>query len=73
MSNPHWLTVREVAEELRLCQATVYNLVKSGELPALRVGNSVRIARSALDALTAAGQPLRSDTQVVTLEEAMRR
>lgn len=36
------LTVREVAERLRLHPATVYRLARAGKLPSLRVGRSIR-------------------------------
>ena len=32
----------EVARFLRLSRATIYRLVERGELPALRIGNSIR-------------------------------
>jgi excisionase family DNA binding protein len=37
------LTVSEVAQALRVSNMTVYRLVSAGELPALRVGRSVRL------------------------------
>ena len=42
------LTVREVAAALRVSTATVYNLVATGQLEHVRVGNSIRILRTAL-------------------------
>jgi excisionase family DNA binding protein len=42
------LTVREVADRLRVSRATVYRLVASGALPVLRVSNSIRIPEAAL-------------------------
>lgn len=45
------LTVAEVAETLRLSRMTVYRLVHSGELPAVRVGRSFRVPQSAVDDL----------------------
>ena len=36
-----YLTVAEVAEAMRLSRMTVYRLVHSGELPALRVGSTL--------------------------------
>jgi excisionase family DNA binding protein len=44
------LTVAEVAGALRVSSMTVYRLIKSGELPALRVGKNIRIRTSDLDA-----------------------
>jgi len=37
------LTVKEAAERLRVCTATVYGLCKGGKLGHVRVGNSIRI------------------------------
>jgi excisionase family DNA binding protein len=37
------LTPREVAEVMRVSTMTVYRLIKSGELPAMRVGKHLRI------------------------------
>lgn len=46
------LTVTEVAAMMRVSKMTVYRLVHSGELSALRVGRSFRIsARAARDYL----------------------
>jgi excisionase family DNA binding protein len=39
-----YLTVRDVAERLRVCTATVYALVKRGGLEHVRVANCIRIA-----------------------------
>jgi excisionase family DNA binding protein len=40
------LTVGEVASAIRVSNMTVYRLIKSGELPALRVGKNYRLRRS---------------------------
>jgi excisionase family DNA binding protein len=37
------LTVREVADAMRVSTMTVYRLIKAGELPAIRVGKHFRI------------------------------
>lgn len=37
------MTVSEVAAAMRVSTMTVYRLIKSGELPALRVGHNYRI------------------------------
>jgi excisionase family DNA binding protein len=42
------LTVKEVAAELKVCTATVYKLVDRGDLPHVRVLNSIRVQRAAL-------------------------
>lgn len=38
-----FLTVAEVARELRVSTMTVYRLIKAEELPATRVGKSLRL------------------------------
>ena len=43
-----FLTVSEVAGALRVSNMTVYRLVHSGELPAVRFGRSFRIPESAV-------------------------
>ena len=37
-ARPRFLTVAEVADEMRVSRMTVYRLVHSGEIPAVRVG-----------------------------------
>ncbi len=43
------LTVAEVAELLRVSTMTVYRLIRTGELPAVRVGRNYRVRRADLD------------------------
>lgn len=42
-----FMTVAEVAQTLRVTSMSVYRLIKSGDLPALRVGRSLRIRADA--------------------------
>lgn len=42
------LTVGEVADHMRVSNMTVYRLIKSGALPAIRVGKNYRIRASDL-------------------------
>ena len=42
-------TVAEVAEIMRVSKMTVYRLVHSGELPAVRVGRSFRVHEKAVN------------------------
>jgi len=44
-----FLTVAEVADELRVSTMTVYRLIKAEQLPATRVGKSLRIRRGDVD------------------------
>lgn len=46
---PRYLTVAEVALDMRVSTMTVYRLIKSGELAAVRVGKSYRIRIADLD------------------------
>ena len=43
-----FLTVAEVASIMRVSKMTVYRLVHSGELPAVRVGRSFRVPERAV-------------------------
>jgi excisionase family DNA binding protein len=45
-----WLTVPEVAEELRIARSRAYELCARGDLPAVRIGErSIRINRAELE------------------------
>ncbi len=44
------LTVAEVADLFRVSSMTVYRLIRSGELPAVRVGRSYRVTQEDLQA-----------------------
>jgi len=50
LSDMRFLTVAEVADMMRVSTMTVYRLVKSGELPAVRFGRSYRIPEAAVEA-----------------------
>ena len=43
-----FLTVAEVAAAMRVSKMTVYRLVHSGEMPAVRVGRSFRVPEQAV-------------------------
>jgi len=44
-----FLTVAEVAEQLRVSSMTVYRLIRSGDLAALRIGRSYRLRPADVD------------------------
>jgi excisionase family DNA binding protein len=48
-SNVRFLTVAEVAEVMRVSKMTVYRLIHSGEMPAVRFGRSYRVPESAVE------------------------
>lgn len=43
------MTTQEVAEYLRLNEATIYKLAQSGEIPAVKVGGIWRFRRDLID------------------------
>jgi excisionase family DNA binding protein len=53
------LTISEVAEILRVHPATVYRVVRRGELPGFKIGNSWRINKASLDLWLLAERPQR--------------
>ncbi|MBX3196136.1 MAG: helix-turn-helix domain-containing protein [Schumannella sp.] len=53
LSDVRFLTVAEVAELMRVSNMTVYRMVESGKLPAVRFGRSYRIPESAIEAVIA--------------------
>jgi len=50
-----FLTVAEVARQLRVSNMTVYRLINAGDLQAVRVGKSYRIAEGDVDRYIAHG------------------
>jgi excisionase family DNA binding protein len=48
LAEAKFLTVAEVAAHMRVSKMTVYRLVHSGELPAIRVGRSFRVPEKAV-------------------------
>jgi len=51
LDDVRFMTVAEVAEMMRVSRMTVYRLVHSGELPAIRFGKSFRVPESAVIAV----------------------
>lgn len=48
LSDIRFLTVAEVADVMRVSKMTVYRLVHSGDLPAVRFGRSFRVPEKAV-------------------------
>ena len=48
-AEPRFLTVAEVAQQMRVSTMTVYRLIKANELASVRVGKSYRISPQDLD------------------------
>ncbi len=59
---PRFLTVAEVAEAARVSRMTVYRMVHSGELPAVRVGRSFRVPESVVEQLLSGAVPVEGET-----------
>ncbi|WP_423919130.1 helix-turn-helix domain-containing protein [Frigoribacterium sp. 2-23] len=51
LSDVRFLTVAEVADMMRVSKMTVYRMVHSGEMPAIRFGRSFRVPESAVEAV----------------------
>jgi excisionase family DNA binding protein len=51
---PSFLTVAEVAEQMRVSGMTVYRLIHAGSLRAVRVGRSFRVPQDAVEDLVVA-------------------
>lgn len=52
-----FLTVQEVADLMRVSSMTVYRMVHSGEIPAIRFGRSFRIPQSAVATMMRSTRP----------------
>ncbi|KGF06288.1 hypothetical protein HMPREF1631_02075 [Arcanobacterium sp. S3PF19] len=57
---PQFLTVAEVAQLARVSRMTIYRMVHSGELPAVRVGSSYRVPMSAVQQLLAGSSEIQA-------------
>lgn len=64
LSQMRFLTVGEVAQMMRVSTMTVYRLVHSGELPAVRFGRSFRIPESAVSNIVYSAGELREMGEV---------
>lgn len=51
------LTIREVAEYLKVTERTLYRLAQEGKIPAFKVGASWRFKRADIDAWIEAQKP----------------
>lgn len=62
-SAPRFMTVTEVADIMRVSKMTVYRLIHSGEMPAIRVGKSFRVPEAAVVQMIQAGMADHSGDQ----------
>ncbi|MFB0835688.1 helix-turn-helix domain-containing protein [Arthrobacter halodurans] len=56
LENAHYLTVAEVAVAMRVSKMTVYRLVHTGDLPAVRFGRSYRVPERAVQEYLVSGE-----------------
>lgn len=56
MEDEHYYTPAEVAKHFRVTRQAVYNWINEGKLPAVKLGQAIRIPSSALRAFV---QPVR--------------
>ena len=49
METTEIMTAQELAQYLRLAEATIYKLAQSGEIPAVKVGRAWRFRRELID------------------------
>ncbi len=49
------MNVKEVAKALRVCTATVYDMVERGELAHVRVSNAIRVVVRDVDVASTTG------------------
>ena len=61
VTSARFLTIFEAASILRVSKQTVYRLVRTGDLEAIRVGRSFRIPAHALRPPVSGGSPVRHD------------
>lgn len=50
VTTTRWLTVRQIAEILRVSVQTVYSRIDAEELPAYRIGNAIRVSADDFEA-----------------------
>lgn len=65
-----YLTVKEIAERLKLNQQTVRNMIDDGRMPAVRIGRRVRVRRVDLDRVLAQGVTAEIEPPASTVDPA---
>jgi excisionase family DNA binding protein len=63
MMEEHLYTIKEVMKILSVSQATIYRLMYAGKLPRVKIGKSVRIPASAVEAV------IRANTEEIMIKE----
>lgn len=60
------LKVSEAAQQLRVCPVVVYRAIQRGELPSIRLGNLIRIPKSAFEQFLQGSFPMKEDPSINT-------
>jgi excisionase family DNA binding protein len=47
----HWLTPKDLQHELRIGERLCYRLLRTGEIPSIRIGNLYRVRKEVLEEL----------------------
>ena len=50
MNVPMTLTIAEAQAQLRLSRSRIYELIRSGDLPSVKIGRSRRVLRASMEA-----------------------
>lgn len=61
MTNQQFMTIREVAEYLRVDRSTVWRWCINGKLAAFQIGRSWRIHRAVVEQLVGSGLPINGE------------
>jgi excisionase family DNA binding protein len=62
-----YLKVSDIVERLKVTRQAVYNWIAEGRLKAIKVGRSLRVSRSSLEAFI---QPVQPGDQIVDEDES---
>ena len=62
MDVPLLLTIKEVQDVTRLGRTKVYELMRDGQLPVVRIGRAIRVRREALEQWLASLEEVGLDT-----------
>ncbi len=64
-NEPHVMTVPEAATFLRVGRTACYEAVRSGQIPSIRIGRSIRVPRAALERLLSGERDEQAPTTVL--------
>lgn len=68
---PNMMTVEDVATRLRLSYSTVYSMLRTGEIPAVKLGAQWRVDPIRLDAWLTEQEPDRTDAALEAVVDGL--